>query len=274
MDLPELLPVTAIDPQSLLRDRSELDPEELALLRRSIFEEGLRMPIEVYPLADPEPPFTFGLLSGLRRLTACIALRHETIPAFIRGPATIQAALTAMVSENENRAAITPWEKGALIWNAMALGHFPTLDAAVAALYPSRNRQTHSRLRGHANVVAALDGHLTTPERLTVKQMDSLGAALRLGMEEIFLNVLLTLKGEALDDQWKALVPVIEHEVLHPADPRPGRPRMGLYLHHGLQITREPCRNGWILRFTGPEARKGGLVDDVLDEVERLFQKK
>lgn len=49
---------------------------------------------------------------------------------------------------------------------------------------------------------------------------------------------------------------------------------MGLYLHHGLKITREQCKGGWILRFTGPEARKGGLVDDVLDEVERLFQKK
>jgi ParB family chromosome partitioning protein len=31
-------------------------------------------------------------------------------------------------------------------------------------------------------------------------------------------------------------------------------------------------RTGWILRFSGPEARNGGLVDDVLDEVERLFQ--
>jgi ParB family chromosome partitioning protein len=31
-------------------------------------------------------------------------------------------------------------------------------------------------------------------------------------------------------------------------------------------------RTGWILRFSGPEARRGGLVDVVLDEVERVFQ--
>ena len=30
--------------------------------------------------------------------------------------------------------------------------------------------------------------------------------------------------------------------------------------------------DGWILRFSGPEAKKGGLIDDVLDEVERWFQ--
>ena len=32
--------------------------------------------------------------------------------------------------------------------------------------------------------------------------------------------------------------------------------------------------DGWILRFSGPEAKKGGLIDDVLDEVERWFDPK
>jgi ParB family chromosome partitioning protein len=45
-----------------------------------------------------------------------------------------------------------------------------------------------------------------------------------------------------------------------------------LQLKQGLTIRRERSGDGWILRFSGPEARKGGLVDDVLDHVERWFQ--
>ena len=46
-----------------------------------------------------------------------------------------------------------------------------------------------------------------------------------------------------------------------------------LHLKQGLMIRRERCDNGWILRVMGPEARSGGLVDDVLDAVEFWFQK-
>ena len=45
-----------------------------------------------------------------------------------------------------------------------------------------------------------------------------------------------------------------------------------LYLKQGLTIRRERCDGGWLLRLTGPEARTGGLVDDVLDKVELWFQ--
>jgi ParB family chromosome partitioning protein len=43
-----------------------------------------------------------------------------------------------------------------------------------------------------------------------------------------------------------------------------------LKLRQGLTITREPTPSGWILRFTGPQARSG-LIDDVLDKVEEWF---
>jgi len=42
-------------------------------------------------------------------------------------------------------------------------------------------------------------------------------------------------------------------------------------LHQGLTITREPTPTGWLLRFTGPQAKSPGLVDDVLDKVEEWF---
>ena len=58
-----------------------------------------------------------------------------------------------------------------------------------------------------------------------------------------------------------------------PATPHtPGRPRRLLNLRQGLTIRRELSNDGWKLCFSGPEARKGALMDDVMDHVERLFQ--
>jgi len=42
-------------------------------------------------------------------------------------------------------------------------------------------------------------------------------------------------------------------------------------LRHGLTIRRELTRSGWVLRFTGPDARSPGLIDDVMDYVEQMF---
>jgi ParB family chromosome partitioning protein len=57
-----------------------------------------------------------------------------------------------------------------------------------------------------------------------------------------------------------------------PTNPTTRRPRRLLKLRQGLTITREPTPSGWILRFSGPEARSG-LIDDVLDKVEEWFRK-
>ena len=43
-----------------------------------------------------------------------------------------------------------------------------------------------------------------------------------------------------------------------------------LSLPQGLVIRREMTPGGYILRFTGPEARRKGLMDDVMDMVERM----
>lgn len=45
-----------------------------------------------------------------------------------------------------------------------------------------------------------------------------------------------------------------------------------LTLRQGLTIRREKCVGGWSLKFTGPEAKSGGLIDDVLDHIELMFQ--
>jgi ParB family chromosome partitioning protein len=43
-----------------------------------------------------------------------------------------------------------------------------------------------------------------------------------------------------------------------------------LNTRRGIIVRRERVREGWNLRFTGPEA-SGMLMDTVLDEIERLF---
>lgn len=274
------IPLTQIDATALLRDRTTLDPAAQAALETSIAAEGLRTPIEVWRLTTPRPPFRYGLIAGLRRLTAFRALARTdpafaTIPATLRTPASIPAAMAAMVTENEIRAPVSPWEKGRLIIDAVAEGHFPTPDAAVTALYPALSRQARARIRAFATVVDALDGTLATPESLTVQQIERLAAALRGGFEDLILATLAPLARDSLGTQWSALAPVLTESLNpRPESPAPGRPRRMLHLKQGLTIRREMTRTGWILRFSGPEARSGALIDDVLDRVEAWFQVK
>jgi ParB family chromosome partitioning protein len=93
------IPLTEIDAAALTRDRSGLDDDALTGLRLSIAVSGLRMPVELFALPEPEnaapnPPHRYGLISGLRRLHAYRALheltgddRYAEIPAFLRPPA-------------------------------------------------------------------------------------------------------------------------------------------------------------------------------------------
>jgi ParB family transcriptional regulator, chromosome partitioning protein len=285
MDL-TLIPPDDIDADALLRDRTRIDPGELAELTHSIFVSGLRSPIEVWRLPGAETPPRYGLIAGLRRLTAFRALqdwprpeRFATIPAFVVPAPDLPAAMAAMVTENEVRSPITPWEKGLLIDAAVRADLFPTTEAAVDALYPAASRQKRSRLRMHALVVSHCDGLFTTPERLSQSQMDRLATALRGNLADVVDHVLTLHRGDSLQTQWQALLPVLA-EALDPDPdgdtapaPASGRPRRLLRLTggRGLTLRRERTRTGWALHFTGPEARKSGLMDDVMDKVEFWF---
>jgi ParB family chromosome partitioning protein len=277
------LPLAAIDATALLRDRSHLDPAALDDLMNSIAAEGLRQPVEVWELANPSPPLRYGLISGLRRLTATRHLatlrrtENPTIAAFLRSPASLPAAMAAMVTENEVRENLTPWERGALLVNAVHEGIFDSIDAATIALHPTASRQKRNRLRNLAQVVDELDGAFTTPEALSLTQMERLAAALRAGFVDLIHHILSEHRGESLPRQWAALTPTLTEAFTAPDGdiaPTPGgRPRRMLQLKQGLTIRREQCEGGWLLRFTGPEARKGGLMDDILDQVERDYQR-
>ena len=155
----------------------------------------------------------------------------------------------------------------------MTEGIFPTPDAAVAALYPTFSRQRRARLRAFASVVEALDGSLTEPESLTAQRMESIALVLRGDIADLLRAALGHVRGELPETQWSAMLPLLREGAAALEDAEApagsGRPRRMLGLKQGLTIRREMTRGGWILRFAGPEAKKGGLMDDVFDLVEK-----
>ncbi|MDZ4311594.1 MAG: ParB N-terminal domain-containing protein [Cypionkella sp.] len=277
-----LIPIIEIDAEALPRDRTQLDEDAMAELTTSIATTGLRMPIEVWKLSQPTETHRYGLISGLRRLTAhqrLATLRQNgsftEIAAFLRTPETIPAAMADMVAENEIRAETSAWEKGATLLAATRAGIFDTLDDATQTLHASASRQKRARLRAFAEVVEDLQDAIVTPERLTGRQMHRLSAALRAGLSELIHLTLRDHRRSALPTQWQALLPILS-ESLDPTEEAtattPGRPRRLLQLKQGLTIRREKSGDGWIMRFCGPEARSGALIDDVMDHIERYFQ--
>ncbi|MES2433502.1 MAG: ParB N-terminal domain-containing protein [Pseudomonadota bacterium] len=279
---PILINVAEIDAEALPRDRTQLDEDAMAELTTSIATTGLRQPIEVWKLSQPTEQHRYGLISGLRRLTAhqrLATLRQNgsftEIAAFLRTPETIPQAMADMVAENEIRAETSPWEKGATLLAATRAGIFDTLDNATQTLHASASRQKRARLRSFAEVVEDLEDTIATPERLTGRQMHRLSAALRAGLSELIHLTLRDHRHSALPAQWQALLPILS-ESFEPSEEAtattPGRPRRLLHLKQGLTIRRERSGDNWILRFSGPEARKKGLMDDVFDHIERWFQ--
>ncbi len=280
-----LIPLAEIDDKALPRDRTGLAPEPLRELRNSILKSGLRMPVELFELANPAGPRRYGILSGFRRIAAFRELNgigidhHDTIPAFLRAPADSAAAFAAMVEENAIRADLSPWEQGRIAVTARDTGIFSTIEEAVDRLYPAASAVKRTRLRSLARVAEFLDGTLATPETLSERQLLRLASALRNNFGETIETALRQTAPRDPANQWAAILPyLVESERLHATDPEPdaptretrGRPRRILRPRPHLSIRREIARDGYILRFTGREATSS-LLDEVLDEIERLY---
>lgn len=269
------VPLDEIDMRAMPRDRTVTDPEAMDELRASIRADGLHQPIELFEI-EMDERFTrpYALISGHRRLSVFHELGRPTIPAFIRR-VDFLGAMTAMVTENEIRAQISPWEKAMLVTGCLERGIYPNADAAIEALYPALSRQKRSRLRGHVMVAQEFQYSLATPERLTVSRLDRLAAALRAGWDELIRHALPDRRTHNCESQWQAILPVLTEALsptaLQPAPSSPGDPRRLRHLRTGLTVRRELTRSGWILRFTGPQAKSPGIIDDVMDEVERIF---
>jgi ParB family chromosome partitioning protein len=281
-DAVQPIPTEAVAEDALQRDRTAVDPQSLEELQHSIFASGLRMPIEVFPLTEPDGPRRFGLISGFRRLAAFRALAgfglagFDTIPAFVRAPADEVAALTAMVEENAIRVEVSPWEQAGLAVVATDRGLFPTIDAAIDTLYANLSRDKRRRLRDIATLACEIQG-LARPETLSLRRLLRLAAAVARGYGPLIQHAITGSAARSPEDQWRLLQPILA-ECDDPAIPDPDpargerdRPRR-IYADGRLafRVRREWSPDGWILRFTGRDAR-GELLDRVFDEIERLL---
>ncbi len=193
------LPLDAIAPDHLTRDRLPAEDEDMAALRESIRAHGQRTPIEVTPLTGEGPgALPYGLISGWRRLAALKALQAETgdpafatVRALVRRPETAAEAYVAMVEENEIRVGLSQYERARVAARAAERGVFPSEKAALLALFATASRAKRSRIRAFLEIVHALDGALAfpahLPERLGLQLAEQLrageGARIRAALE-------------------------------------------------------------------------------------------
>ena len=284
----QLIPTDAITFR-IARDRTALDKDDYDELRLSLLTHGLRQPIEVYELPDPDADEQaqgkrYGLIAGYRRLYAFRDLNETVapgkfaeIPALIRPFSTVAEAMRQMVEENELHAAVSPWEKGYLLAEAVTAGIFDSTDAAITGLFPGANATKRSRLRTYARVYDELQDTLKLPEGLSTRHMLRLGNAVREGWGEVIRQHLGDIQTESPDEQWKVIEPLlIEFERdLAAATPaitiHPRRPIRFSVVKRGLRIRREMTKHGYTLHFSGHEATSG-FMDDLIEQIEAWYQ--
>jgi ParB family transcriptional regulator, chromosome partitioning protein len=178
------LPLEAIAPDHLARDRLPAEDDDMAALRESIRAHGQRTPIEVTPLAGALP---YGLISGWRRLAALQALHAETgearfatVKALVCRPENAAAAYVFMVEENEIRVGLSHYERARVAARATERGVFPNEPAALRALFAQASRPKRSRIRAFLEIYHTLDWALrfpaALPERLGLKLVERLRA--------------------------------------------------------------------------------------------------
>ncbi len=181
--LVQALPLGAVDPGHLVRDRIAADEAEMAPLVASIREHGQRTPVEVTDLGQGR----YGLISGWRRMQALHRLSDETgearfatVLALLRRPADAGAAYVAMVEENEIRQGLSYYERARIAARAADLGVFETERQALQRLFASASRARRSKIGSFLTLYRRLDGALgfpaAIPERLGLALVAALEA--------------------------------------------------------------------------------------------------
>lgn len=172
----EALPLEAIDPAHLVRDRLVQDSEEMEALRESLRQRGQQTPIEVTLLPAPKGGFRYGLISGWRRLTALGELHRAypekgfgTVRALVVAPESRQAAYVAMVEENEIRADLSLYERARIAMRAFHEGIYPSQKTALQGLFGSVSRSKRSKINSFIPLVERLDRVLKFPTAIPEK---------------------------------------------------------------------------------------------------------
>lgn len=280
----EEIAVSDIVVEELTRDRMALDREEMDELKISIRANGLRLPVEVFELAEPREGARYGLISGLRRVTAVRELYGPgaRIAALIRAPREAGEAIAAMVEENEVRANLSHYERGRIAALAVGQGRFADLDEAVARLFASASKAKRSKIRSFALVHEELGDMLSFPQALTEKAGLRLANTLRLGHEAALRAALADGQGVDPVSEWEAMLPVVEQAEAGGRLPsRGGRPRKEpepvpvpkvetVELEHGAVMRQYQDSRGHVIRIDGPLVT-AGLVREVMEEIQRLL---
>lgn len=160
------LPLDAIVPDHLVRDRLVISPEEQAALIASITERGQQTPIEVMALEDGK----FGLISGYRRFRALQDIPEiDTILALVRRPAEASDAYRAMVDENEMRVDLSFYERARIVVKAAEAGVYPSERAALQNLFSHVPRARRSKINSFVALVGHFDDLLRFPAAISEK---------------------------------------------------------------------------------------------------------
>jgi ParB-like chromosome segregation protein Spo0J len=221
--LAELLPLEAVRADHLHRDRlmEAAEGEEMEALVASLHARGQQVPIDVVRLDGG-----YGLVAGLRRLTALRRLHAETgearfatVRARVVAPADAAEAYRAMVEENEIRAGVSFWERGRVALKAVEAGAHPDLGTALKGLYGGVSRAKRSKIGSFARLVERLDGVLRFPTALPEHR--GLKLAKRLEAEPGLADALRAALAEADPQDAAAEQAAIDRALAPTPAPRP-----------------------------------------------------
>jgi len=277
------IPLSAIDSDSMIRDRSILDTEALDELKASVLKNGMRLPIEVYPLsgeASDGQGHRFGLLSGYRRLRVLRDLHAQmggdlfsSARAILRKPATDRDRFSAMVEENEIRQQLSHYERGRIAAISAQHGVFENTEAAVATMFPAASKAKRSKIRSFAMIFEELGDSLSFPENLKEKDGLRIASALRDGRDEALREALAESNARTADDELVILNDMLDGFEASPGGKaRGGRPRAKvkapgwdgntLRLSSGITLRKGSDAKGYSIHLNGP-----GLTSEVLEDV-------
>lgn len=279
------IPIEKISTQDMVRDRSVIGREELDELILSIQVNGLRLPIEVAQKEDG----SYALLSGYRRLLAHqeMAAKDEAIKsirAIVKSPRGDAQNFIAMVEENEMRENLSHFERGRIAVLAAKEGAFKSTEDAIKMLFFSASKAKRSKIKSFAEVFEAFGDLLSFGEDMSERRGLRLVGALRQGSEDALRRVLGEGTFKSFEDEWAALLPIIEAtetpaatKAKKPSIPR-GAPMPGwkgsttLELSSGMTLIKGHDSNGYFIRLKG-RAVDTETVEAAMEHLRYLFEK-